>query len=161
MRSARSEHPELRLRLVDLDGEIGSVLSYVVDSLLTLSDEPECAIREEQMLVHRMSPAEDSEVPPSAAAPLLRPGGAVLVTGGLGGLGAHVARFLASTHGVRDLVLVSRRGMETPNANALVAELASLCTRATVVASDVAKLESVKSIMKLFNESRPPVSLPR
>ncbi|MDX2881374.1 KR domain-containing protein, partial [Streptomyces ipomoeae] len=36
------------------------------------------------------------------------------MTGGTGGLGALVARHLVVSHGVRDLVLVSRRGLGAP-----------------------------------------------
>ncbi|WP_254395323.1 KR domain-containing protein, partial [Streptomyces sp. AC512_CC834] len=50
-------------------------------------------------------------------------GGAVLVTGGTGGLGAVVARHLVVARGVRDVVLTSRRGAGAPGAAGLVAEL--------------------------------------
>ncbi|MFG2387230.1 polyketide synthase dehydratase domain-containing protein, partial [Streptomyces avermitilis] len=43
-------------------------------------------------------------------------GGSVLVTGGTGVLGAAVARHLAGECGVRDLLLVSRRGPDAPGA---------------------------------------------
>ena len=42
----------------------------------------------------------------------LNPEGTVLITGGTGGLGALVARHLASEHGARHLLLASRRGRE-------------------------------------------------
>ena len=43
----------------------------------------------------------------------LDPGrGTVLITGGTGGLGALVARHLVGEHGVRHLLLASRRGRE-------------------------------------------------
>ncbi|WP_254885950.1 type I polyketide synthase [Streptomyces sp. NA02950] len=67
----------------------------------------------------------------------LGPEGTVVVTGGTGGLGAVFARHLAATHGVRDLLLLSRRGLEADGAAALVAELADLGCRARVVACDV------------------------
>ncbi len=85
----------------------------------------------------------------------LRPDGAVLVTGGLGDLGRRVATWLASTHGVRDLVLTSRRGMDAPFAEALVGELAELGAKATVVTCDSADFDSVKSVMAMFDEDRP------
>src|SRR6185369_17734313 len=44
----------------------------------------------------------------------LDPEGAVLVTGGTGTLGAQVARHLVVRHGVRHLVLVSRRSEAAP-----------------------------------------------
>ncbi|WP_415954617.1 KR domain-containing protein, partial [Streptomyces sp. KLOTTS4A1] len=53
--------------------------------------------------------------------------GTVLVTGGTGGLGAHVARW-AATHGAEHVVLTSRRGMNAPGARELHEELTALGT---------------------------------
>uniref|UniRef100_UPI0037D9C456 SDR family NAD(P)-dependent oxidoreductase n=2 Tax=Streptomyces prunicolor TaxID=67348 RepID=UPI0037D9C456 len=64
--------------------------------------------------------------------------GAVLVTGGTGGLGALVARHLIMSGGARYLVLASRRGLEAPGAGELVAELEAAGGRVRVVACDVA-----------------------
>ena len=44
----------------------------------------------------------------------LEPTGTVLITGGTGELGRELARHLVGRHGVRHLVLTSRRGLETP-----------------------------------------------
>ncbi|TKK75845.1 SDR family NAD(P)-dependent oxidoreductase, partial [Herbidospora galbida] len=63
--------------------------------------------------------------------------GAVLVTGGTGGLGALVARRLVERHGVADLLLVSRRGPDAPGAAELRAELEAQGARVTVAACDV------------------------
>ncbi|MBN0049329.1 SDR family NAD(P)-dependent oxidoreductase, partial [Streptomyces actuosus] len=68
----------------------------------------------------------------------LDPEGTVLVTGGTGGLGALVARRLVVGHGVRRLLLVSRRGMDAPGAAGLVAGLGALGARVEVAAVDVA-----------------------
>ena len=54
------------------------------------------------------------------------PGGTVLVTGGTGGLGALVARHLVTDRGVRQLLLVSRRGPDAAGAAELAAELTGL-----------------------------------
>ncbi|MFI9031284.1 polyketide synthase dehydratase domain-containing protein, partial [Streptomyces sp. NPDC053560] len=51
--------------------------------------------------------------------------GTVLVTGGTGGLGGVLARHLVTEHGVRNLLLTSRRGLEAAGAVELVAELES------------------------------------
>jgi NAD(P)-dependent dehydrogenase (short-subunit alcohol dehydrogenase family)/acyl carrier protein len=61
----------------------------------------------------------------------------VLVTGGTGGLGALVARRLAEHHGVRHLLLTSRRGPDAPGAAELVSELEALGAAVTVAACDV------------------------
>ncbi|MPY63938.1 SDR family NAD(P)-dependent oxidoreductase, partial [Streptomyces spongiae] len=69
--------------------------------------------------------------------------GTVLITGGTGGLGAEVARHLVTVHGVRDLLLVSRRGCEAPGAAELRAELEGLGARVSVRACDVADREAL------------------
>nr|WP_182604604.1 type I polyketide synthase [Streptomyces alkaliphilus] len=64
--------------------------------------------------------------------------GTVLVTGGTGGLGALVARHLVERHGVRRLLLTSRRGPDSPGAAGLAAELTALGATVRIVACDAA-----------------------
>ncbi len=73
--------------------------------------------------------------------------GTVLITGGTGGLGALVARHLAGEHGVRRLLLTSRRGLEAEGAAELVAELGELGCEADVVACDVAERAQVELLL--------------
>ncbi|MFE4335989.1 type I polyketide synthase [Streptomyces sp. NPDC056831] len=63
--------------------------------------------------------------------------GTVVITGGTGALGAVVARHLVGEHGVRHLMLLSRRGPDAPGAAELVAELARPGAEVTVAACDV------------------------
>ncbi|NUS88034.1 MAG: SDR family NAD(P)-dependent oxidoreductase [Streptomyces sp.] len=67
----------------------------------------------------------------------LDPDGTVLVTGGTGTLGGLVARHLVTRHGVRRLLLTSRRGPQAPGATELRDELAALGATATIEACDV------------------------
>ncbi len=77
----------------------------------------------------------------------LDPDGTVLITGGTGGLGALVARHLVTEHGVRRLLLVSRRGPAAAGAAELVAELAGLGAEVRVEACDVADRAQVAGLL--------------
>ncbi|MEV8634245.1 SDR family NAD(P)-dependent oxidoreductase [Streptosporangium sp. NPDC051023] len=68
----------------------------------------------------------------------LDPDGTVLVTGGTGSLGGLIARHLVTTHGVRRLLLTSRRGLRAEGAAELVAELTGLGAHVDVAVCDVA-----------------------
>ncbi|WP_328980568.1 type I polyketide synthase [Streptomyces canus] len=81
------------------------------------------------------------------------PEGTVLITGGTGALGAHVARRLATRHGARRLVLVSRRGRTARGASRLIAELGELGAEATVVACDVTNRETLARLVEQHTPS--------
>ncbi|WP_172382405.1 type I polyketide synthase [Streptomyces sp. MNP-20] len=82
------------------------------------------------------------------------PEGSVLVTGGTGAIGGHVARWLAS-QGARHLVLTSRRGADAPGAGELRAELEGLGAEVTIVACDVADREALARLLAEIPESVP------
>ncbi|HEV2639091.1 MAG TPA: SDR family NAD(P)-dependent oxidoreductase [Actinocrinis sp.] len=104
--------------------------SAVADVLLGPGGEDEIAIRGDEILVPRLRRAPAREPRP------WRPHGTVLVTGGLGGLGAQVARWLARQGAVR-LLLAGRRGIATPGAPGLCADLAALGADVHVAACDI------------------------
>ncbi|WP_211265889.1 type I polyketide synthase, partial [Actinacidiphila oryziradicis] len=146
VRSAQSEHPG-RFVLVDLDPAADGDGAGPEIAVLAALDEPQVAVRGGQVLAPRLTRA----VAPSApgTGPLLGAGadGAVLVTGGTGGLGALVARHLVTSGGVRYLVLASRRGLEAPGAGELVAELEAVGCRVRVAACDVADREQLTALL--------------
>ncbi|MFI6206244.1 SDR family NAD(P)-dependent oxidoreductase [Streptomyces sp. NPDC051041] len=81
------------------------------------------------------------EQPVSPAAP--DPTGSYLVTGGLSGLGAALAEHLVR-QGARHLVLVGRRGADSPEAPALLKRLAAAGARVTALAADAADREAMR-----------------
>jgi acyl transferase domain-containing protein/NADPH:quinone reductase-like Zn-dependent oxidoreductase len=68
----------------------------------------------------------------------LDPEGTVLITGGTGGLGALFARHLVRRHGVRHLLLASRRGPAAAGSGELAAELEAAGCQVRIAACDVA-----------------------
>ncbi|WP_367127946.1 SDR family NAD(P)-dependent oxidoreductase [Saccharothrix sp. HUAS TT1] len=125
-RVVQSEHPD---RVVVVDAEDADAVPAAV-----ATGEPQVAVRDGGFLVPRLTRTDLGEP--------ARLHGTVLVTGGTGGLGALVARHLHEHHGVRDLLLVSRRGLDAPGARELAEELG-----ARVAAVDVADREALAGLL--------------
>ncbi|WP_455709433.1 SDR family NAD(P)-dependent oxidoreductase [Kitasatospora purpeofusca] len=100
-------------------------------------------------------PAEPSAEVPSGTAPVLDPAGTVLVTGGTGTLGGLVARHLVESHGVRHLLLVSRRGAQAPGAAELVAGIEALGASVEVLAADVSERSAVDELVRRVPAEHP------
>ncbi|MFX0574764.1 SDR family NAD(P)-dependent oxidoreductase, partial [Nocardia nepalensis] len=141
MRSAQSEHPG-QIVLVDIGAESGHDLDW--GKLVGLG-EPQLAVRAGQTLVPRLSPAGTGE---TTTQPRINPHETVLITGGTGGLGATVARHLADKHGVKRLLLVSRRGPEADDAAKLIADLDALGAQTDVVACDVTDRQQLATLLE-------------
>ncbi|MBA8927813.1 acyl transferase domain-containing protein/nucleoside-diphosphate-sugar epimerase/acyl carrier protein [Kutzneria viridogrisea] len=129
VRSAQAEHPG-RFVLVDTD-DVSSAAALVA------LGEPELAVRQGQVSVPRLVRTG------SDADSTWDPDGTVLITGGTGALGGLVAKHLVSMHGVRKLVLASRRG----GGEQLKSELTALGAEVTVVACDTADRQAVASLL--------------
>ncbi|MEU3188557.1 SDR family NAD(P)-dependent oxidoreductase [Streptomyces sp. NPDC006923] len=131
VRSAQSENPG---RFVLLDTDTQRPTRDAVAKILA-SGEPQARIREGDIQAARLVKA----VPNATGR---RHGwnseGTVLITGGTGGLGARFARHLVTEHGIRHLLLASRRGDRAPGVTDLVDELTSHGARVRVVAGDLA-----------------------
>ncbi|WP_410586441.1 SDR family NAD(P)-dependent oxidoreductase [Amycolatopsis sp. lyj-23] len=137
VRTAQSEQPG-RFRLLDLDGPAPATLA---DALAT--DEPQLALRDGELRAARLARAD---VPATAGSPW-DPTGTVLITGGTGGLGGILARHLVTEHGVRKLLLLSRRGPAAEGAAGLVADLTAAGAEPTVLACDVADRAALAAVL--------------
>ncbi|MEV4727658.1 SDR family NAD(P)-dependent oxidoreductase [Micromonospora humida] len=130
LRAARTEHPG-RVALVDHDGSPASLAAL-----------PAAAAAGHDEVRLRAGVASVPELTVAATGPRPPVDGTVLVTGAAGALGSAVARHLVTAYGVRDLVLLGRRG-----APDLAAELAALGVTATSVASDVTDPDAVAAAL--------------
>ncbi|MFI1971533.1 type I polyketide synthase, partial [Streptomyces cinnamoneus] len=110
--------------------------------LAAAGDEDQVAVRPSGVLGRRLEPAR-----PAGPAGTWRPRGTVLVTGGTGALGGHVAKWLARA-GAEHLVLLSRRGPDAPGAAALEEELTALGARVTIAACDVTDRAALAGVLR-------------
>jgi acyl transferase domain-containing protein/NADPH:quinone reductase-like Zn-dependent oxidoreductase/acyl carrier protein len=136
VRSAGNENPG-RFTLVDADDPATTLLPAAI-----ATGEPQAAVRDGAVRVPRLVRTAAGA---TVDTPVAR--GAVLVTGGTGALGARVARHLVRRHGVRRLVLVSRRGPEAPGAGELRAALTAEGADVSVVACDLADRASLETLL--------------
>jgi phthiocerol/phenolphthiocerol synthesis type-I polyketide synthase C len=79
-----------------------------------------------------------------------------LVTGGLAGFGLASARWLAG-QGVGCLVLVGRRGIDTPGAQEAVAELTAQRVQVLAEACDITDIDAVRQLIERIRRTCPPL----
>ncbi|MGW4079192.1 SDR family NAD(P)-dependent oxidoreductase, partial [Streptomyces asiaticus] len=162
VRSAETENPG-RFVLVDVDEASADALS---DALAT--GEPELALRAGHALAPRLARATapgSTPTPDSAsasgsdnnspAAPAFDADGTVLLTGGTGALGQLLARHLVAEHGVRHLLLTSRRGADAEGAAELAAELRTRGAEVTLAACDVADRDALAATLAAVPAEHP------
>jgi polyketide synthase 12 len=141
-RVAGLEHPRLWGGLIDLPETVDDHAIAELAGVLAGNGENEVAVRSETVLARRLVRASAPEQEP----PKWQPRGTVLVTGGTGGLGAEVARWLAD-RGAEHLVLASRSGADAAGAQSLVEELAAKGVSVSVTACDVADRAAVIELL--------------
>ncbi|EXU62911.1 polyketide synthase [Streptomyces sp. PRh5] len=139
VRSAQSENPD-RFTLVDLDEHEESVRALPA---VLPSGEPQLALRAGQPHTPRLARAQGA----TGATRPLDPEGTVLITGATGTLGGLLARHLVTHHGVRHLLLTSRRGPAAEGAGRLREELTGLGATVTVAACDTADRDAVAALV--------------
>ncbi|WP_229397824.1 type I polyketide synthase, partial [Micromonospora okii] len=151
-RVAALEQPTRWGGLVDLPTTVEPAsAARLADVLAGGPAEDQLAIRDSGVLACRVVPAGgDADGEP------WRPRGTVLVTGGTGALGGHVARWVAGA-GAERVVLTSRRGVDTPGAAELLAELDALGVECRVARCDAADRAGMTDLVAELRRDGPPL----
>jgi acyl carrier protein len=134
VRAVQAEHPG-RIVLVDVDGTDASEAAI---GRAAGSGEPQLALRDGAAAVPRLVTLPEKTGTPAGLA-----GGPVLITGASGTLAGLVSRHLVTEHGVRHLVLVSRRGAPAD----LCAQLTELGAEVTSAGCDAADRPALAEVI--------------
>ncbi|MEV0296266.1 SDR family NAD(P)-dependent oxidoreductase [Nocardia sp. NPDC050710] len=158
-RSAQLEQHEIGCRIIDLDDRTAVNVNAVVAEILSDTPHRQLALRGGKRLLPRLVPA-------SQLRPAREPGRngydnaataqTVLITGGLGGIGLTLARWLVE-RGTRSLVLAGR---SAPDATAiqLITELRERGAQIEVRSLDVADRASVAATLGWIDRELPPLA---
>ncbi|WP_332108189.1 type I polyketide synthase [Phytohabitans suffuscus] len=143
-RTVGLEQPTRWGGLVDLPDTVGDRTVQRLAAVLAgrLGHEDQVAVRPSGTFGRRLVRAAKS----TRSAVPWRARGTVLVTGGTGGLGQRVARWVAA-NGAEHLVLASRRGPTAPGVAELREELEAAGTRVTAVACDAADRAALSELL--------------
>ncbi|HEY8981369.1 MAG TPA: beta-ketoacyl reductase, partial [Streptomyces sp.] len=136
------EHPDWWGGLIDWTPEAGPLPVSILASGAGAGTEDQLAVRASGTYTRRLIRAAR----PAREARPWHPHGTVLITGGTGGIGAHVARWLASA-GAEHLILTSRRGADAPGAPELGRELEALGASVTIAACDVSDRDALAAVL--------------
>ena len=153
-RVAALEHPDRWGGLVDLPADLDSELAHArLAAVLAGCDEDQVAIRADGIRARRLvrAPQVDRE------GESWTPRGSILITGGTGAIGRHVARWLAE-RGAERVVLLSRSGPSAAGVAKLAAELASLGTTTLIASGDTGDRADLTDLLASIAASGPPLT---
>ncbi|WSS06668.1 SDR family NAD(P)-dependent oxidoreductase [Microbispora sp. NBC_01189] len=153
IRSAQTEHPG-RIHLIDHDHDSPGLLPQAA-ATARHHDEPHTALRHGTLLTPRLTQHRSEDAPEDVQPRAWDPDGTVLITGGLTGIGALLAHHLATTHGIRHLHLVGRRGHHTPGADTLIRQLTTAGAHVTITAADITDPHAVHHLITSIPAEHP------
>ncbi|MFD7899426.1 bifunctional SDR family oxidoreductase/pyridoxal phosphate-dependent aminotransferase family protein [Streptomyces sp. NPDC059743] len=122
-RTLRTEYPRARVRLLDL-GDSGTSAPPAPDTARFM--EPELAWRDRAWYEPHLTPVPVDTSSLERPSPVRIGGGRFLITGGMGGIGLHVAEFLAR-EGCAHLTLVGRTEPQDGEIRQRLDRLAAVC----------------------------------
>ncbi|MDE1145035.1 MAG: SDR family NAD(P)-dependent oxidoreductase [Azospirillaceae bacterium] len=145
---AAQEYPHLTCRVIDAGGPAATLAAEIRQG-----DGATVALRGPHRWAPTQEAVEITEEGPAALAHRLRPGGAYLITGGLGGIGYTLASHLAGTLGAR-LALVSRTVPAAGETNDKARRLAALTAQGAEVLALAADTGDAAQLARAVAEAR-------
>ncbi|MFN8441274.1 MAG: SDR family NAD(P)-dependent oxidoreductase [Caldilineaceae bacterium] len=144
-RTIALEHQELWGGIIDLDAgytpTTPTIVSQVLAEFLGETSESQLALRKNGRHVARLA-----RCIPSAGVIPIDSSAAYLISGGLGGLGLQVARWLAD-NGARYLCLTSRRGVTTTMQQQMIGELERKGVTVQIAKVDMADAGAISTLL--------------
>ncbi len=148
------EHPELWGGQIDLAADdVTQAATCCLEEIWQPDTETEVAFRQGQRYVPRL---KRQQVATRATDNLqLKSDGTYLVTGGLGGLGLKLTKWLVD-QGARHLVLIGRRGA-SPTAREEIERLQAAGAEISIIKADITQHPQVQNVLAEIAESLPPL----
>ncbi|MEM6456774.1 MAG: AMP-binding protein, partial [Acidobacteriota bacterium] len=152
--AAAEELPAREVHHLDLDPAApGAYARQIVAEWTAPSGALEIAYRDGRRWTRRLAPLDfaapdAADAPDADASPLLRPGGRYVVTGGLGGIGRQLARWLLDHDADAKLLLVGRTPLDALDAD-VHRDLARLRRRGAVdiAAVDLTDADALRAVI--------------
>ena len=149
------EYPNLPTALVDLErsSSLEEAAGLLFNTIQNPDEENQIAFRQKQRYVARLSYARKMPLPVRQWD--LVPDATYLITGGLGGLGLLVARWMVE-RGAKHLVLLGRSAA-SETANQTLSQLKQLGVKVVLAQVDVSSQEEVAKVIADIDRSLPPL----
>lgn len=154
-RTIAEEHPEVWGGLVDLEAT-GSEeeIHQLFSEMLRNTGENQIVLRSGTRYIGRLERRKLSKHPIGNIS--FSDEHTYLVTGGFGGMGFKLAEWLTQK-GVKNLVIIGRRGAATDNASQFVERLKAQGVRVEVHSADVSKEIDMRRVLASIESSMPPL----
>nr|VFJ59819.1 MAG: Acyl transferase domain-containing protein [Candidatus Kentron sp. DK] len=152
-RTIAQEHPELWGALID-GPVVADLLAEITARAAAEDKEDQIAYRDGQRYVARLVQSDISTS--DQIRPPLNPDSSYLITGGLGGLGLEVAKWMVA-EGARHLALTGRSAPST-EAREIITELEAAGAEVRVIPTDISNRAQVVQLLGEIDKGMPPLA---
>ena len=150
------EHPEFKCKMIDLDTTDSSVYEELLDEIKSESDEDQVVFKDEQRYVLRLKKNEIKKDDKILTNLKLKSSGCYLITGGIGGIGLFIAKWMIS-NGAKCLILVGRSKPDAKIQKHLD-ELGDDSVKINFIQTDISDKKQVDNLLLKIEKSKLPLN---